>query len=69
MMDSPAWETGLQNGDVIVGMDGEEITSVEAYQSKLLSLEPGSTIEVAVKRQGMNDYLGVTCNVTVGKLQ
>ncbi len=69
LLDSPAWVAGLQSGDVIVEMDGEELTSVEAYKAKLLSLEPGASIEVAVKRQGMNDYIRVTCNVTAGKLQ
>lgn len=69
LMDSPAWEAGLQSGDVIVEMNGEEIASVEAYQEKLLSLEPGTSIGVTVNRQGMNEYIPVTCNVTAGKLQ
>ncbi len=67
-MDSPALWAGLQTGDVITEMDGEEIASVDAYEAKVLSLEPGDTIEIAVKRQGLDEYSRVECTVTAGKL-
>ncbi len=69
LLDSPALEAGLQSGDVIVEIDGEEISSEEAYEAKLLELQPGASMEVAVKRQGMNGYIRITCNVTAGKLE
>ena len=59
----------LQTGDVITEMDGEEITSVDAYETKVLSLKPGDSIEIAVKRQGMEEYSRVECTVTAGKLE
>jgi len=68
LLDSPALEAGLQTGDVITEMDGEEITSVEAYEDKVLSLKPGDSIEIAVKRQGMDEYSRVEYTVTAGKL-
>lgn len=68
LLDSPALEAGLQSGDVIVEMDGEELYSMEAYTEKVLALEPGQAIEIAVKRQGMDEYLRVDCSVTAGKL-
>lgn len=68
MLDSPAFHAGLQSGDVIIEMGGEEIYSVEAYESKVLELEPGAAIEVVVSRQGMDEYLRLTCNVTAGQL-
>ncbi len=69
MLDSPALIAGLQGGDVIKQIDQEEIASVEAYEAKVLSLQPGQTVEVVVKRQGMNEYLEVVCAVTAGILQ
>lgn len=69
VLDSPALWAGLQNGDVITEMDGEEITSVDAYEAKVLSLKPGDTIDIAVKRQGMDEYSRVECTVTAGKLE
>lgn len=69
VLDSPALWAGLQTGDVITEMDGEEIASVDAYEAKVLSLKPGDTIEIAVKRQGMDEYSRVECTVTAGKLE
>lgn len=69
VLDSPALWAGLQTGDVITEMDGEEITSVDAYEEKVLSLKPGDSIEIAVKRQGMEEYSRVECTVTAGKLE
>lgn len=68
MLDSPAFNAGLQNGDVIIEMGGEEIYSIEAYESKVLELKPGAAIEIVVSRQGMDEYLRLTCNVTAGQL-
>ena len=68
MLDSPAFHAGLQSGDVIIEMGGEEIYSIEAYESKVLELEPGAAIEVVVSRQGMEEYLKLTCIVTAGQL-
>ena len=68
MLDSPAFNAGLQNGDVIIEMGGEEIYSIEAYESKVSELKPGAAIEIVVSRQGMDEYLRLTCNVTAGQL-
>lgn len=69
LLDSPALEAGLQSGDVIVEMDGDEIFTIEEYEEKVLSLEPGEVIEIAVNRQGMNEYVRVDCSVTAGSLR
>ena len=69
ILDSPALEAGLQSGDVIVEMNGEAVSTIEMYEKNVLALEPGDVAEVVVNRQGMDEYLRVTLNVTVGKLQ
>lgn len=68
VMDSPAMAAGLQSGDVLVEMNGESIMSDEMYESALLSLEPGSTVEVVINRQGIDGYYEVTCQVEVSVL-
>lgn len=68
ILDSPALIAGLQGGDVIVKIDGKEIASVDEYEEKVLSLEPGQATEVTVKRLGMDEYLEVSCTVTAGIL-
>ena len=55
-MDSPAMKAGIQSGDVIVGMEGEEITSFADYYAALLSCEPDTTVTVTVMRQGQEEY-------------
>ena len=68
-LDSPAFAAGLQNGDVIVELGGEAVSTVEAYEAHVLSLEPGTITEIIVKRQGMDEYLEVEYKVSAGILQ
>lgn len=68
ILDSPALDAGLQSGDVIVKMNGEKISTIEAYEKNVMALEPGAVTEIVVKRQGMNEYLEVTCHVTASIL-
>ena len=69
LLDSPAFEAGLQNGDVIVEIGGEEISTIDAYEDKVLALEPGTVIPIIVNRQGMDEYLRLECRVMVGILR
>lgn len=68
LLDSPAYNAGLQSGDVIVEMDGEEIDGIDAYEEKVLTSEPGTVMQIAVMRQGMEEYLRVECRVMIGIL-
>lgn len=69
MLDSPAFEAGLQSGDVIVEIGGEQILNIDSYETKILAAEPGTSVEVVVKRQGMDEYRRVACGVTAGILE
>lgn len=69
VMDSPAMTAGLQNGDVIVEMDGQKIATMEDYQQKLLGLKKGSEVKITVNRQGTKEYKKYTCKVEVGVLR
>ncbi|MGN1168377.1 MAG: S1C family serine protease [Lachnospiraceae bacterium] len=64
--DSPAMEAGIQSGDVIIGIDGENIVSLSNYHSILMRREEGSEIELQGCRQGPKDeYVDINFNVTV----
>jgi serine protease Do len=69
VMDSPAMTAGLQSGDVITQINGESVYNVDTFENKLLTLTPGETVKVVVKRQGTEEYTDVTCNVEVSVLQ
>lgn len=68
-MDSPAMSAGLQSGDIIVAMQGTEITEVSDYTEKLMSLMPGDSINITIKRQGTDGYTRITCTAIAGVLE
>ena len=65
-MDSPAMRAGLQSGDIIVGINGEEIVSFDTLISKLNDLEADSEITLAIKRSASNEYIDLDASVTLG---
>jgi S1-C subfamily serine protease len=50
--DSAAAEAGIERGDVIVSIAGEEITSTEDVNTVLRDLSPGEQVDVEVLRDG-----------------
>ncbi|MBO5522839.1 MAG: serine protease, partial [Roseburia sp.] len=68
-MDSPAMAAGLQSGDVITKIDGENIFNVDGYESRLLSLAPGDMVEITIERQGAEGYTEISCRVEVSVLK
>jgi serine protease Do len=55
--DSGADEAGVEQGDVIVSVEGEEITSNEQLGDIVREREPGDTIEIVVEREGEEQTL------------
>ena len=49
---SPAAEAGLRQGDVIVEMDGMEVTDVSTLRNKVAMIAPGTKIDLLVIRDG-----------------
>lgn len=68
-IDSPAMNAGLQSGDVILSLAGEEVTTVSMFHSVLLGLTPGETYPVVIMREGTNGYQKMTCKVEAGILK
>jgi putative serine protease PepD len=54
---SAADEAGLQPGDVIVAIDGEEIVEADDVRAAILDREPGDTVEVTIVRAGEEQTL------------
>ena len=68
-MDSPAMKAGIQSGDVITHINGEEVLTDGLFSEKISQLIPGTTCEISVKRQNGNEYYEVKCTVTIGVLE
>jgi serine protease DegS/serine protease DegQ len=57
---SPAALAGLRPGDVIVALDGEPVTNEVELRNREASLAPGSTVQLAVQRDGAALQLRIT---------
>ncbi len=60
MPDSPAKKAGLEDGDVLLAVDGKKTSNLRAYAVILRSYKPGDTVEVRVKRGGRELTFKVT---------
>jgi len=52
MEDSPAEQAGLQQGDVILKLDGKKITSVAGFRNKIAMTRPETKVKLLVLRNG-----------------
>ena len=65
---SPAMNAGLQEGDVIVAMNGKTILTMDEYTQTLLEMNPGQQVKLKVMRQNGEAYAELECSATVGVL-
>ncbi len=65
-MDSPAMLAGIQRGDVIVEINGNEITRYSEYVNTILQEKVGDNVSVKVMRQAQDDYKEMIFEVTLG---
>lgn len=55
-MDSPAMTAGIQSGDVITKVGGEEIATYNELLNILYNSKPGEVITITLMRQGMDAF-------------
>lgn len=65
-VDSPAMAAGIQRGDILTEIDGEEIKSLNIYHNAVMSQEAGQSVRVNGQRSGVESYVDIKFNVTVG---
>ncbi len=61
MDDSPAKEAGLEGGDLIVGVAGNDVEDMDDLVSAIRELEPGDSLKITVLRGG--DRLNLTATL------
>lgn len=64
---SAAENAGIQKGDMICAIDGDETASVAALKQKLKDYKPGDTATVSIYRTSTNEKLDVT--ITFDEMQ
>ena len=65
--DAPGAKAGLKAGDVITGINGQEINTAGELQMKVQQQQPGSTIKLSVMRDGKDMTVPVTVEKMGGK--
>ena len=64
--DSPAYNAGIQCGDIITSMGGDTIVTMKDFQILLEKSTPGQVIPVTVSRSGREEYKKIQFQVTIG---
>ena len=64
--EGPAYAAGIQNGDILTKMQGDEIHTIRDFQSKLESMQSGEEIVVTIERKGIDVYKEIEYRVTIG---
>lgn len=49
---SPAEKAGLKEGDILVRLDGREISDLRGYSAMLKALAPGQAVRLVIRRDG-----------------
>ena len=62
----PAYEAGIQNGDIITRINDHELSTMKDFQNTIDNLECGQLIHVTVQRNGREEYTELEFQVTVG---
>ena len=57
---SAADEAGLEAGDVITAIDGDEVTESSQVREQILEKEPGDTVEITIIREGEEQTVEAT---------
>ena len=65
VMGSGAEEAGIQSGDIIVGFDGEDITTMAELQYILANFEAGDTVSITINRLVDGAYQTMDLDVTL----
>jgi S1-C subfamily serine protease len=61
--DGPAADAGLQEGDILTGIDGVSVDDENSFMQLLLDREPGETVSITVERAGSTEEVSVTLGV------
>ena len=66
IVDGPAYLAGIQSGDILTSIQGEPISAIRDFQSRLEMMQEGMEISVVVERKGIDEYKEIEYRVTIG---
>ena len=66
IVDSPAYNAGIQPGDIITKIGEREIRTMKDFQTQVESMNPEEAATVLVQRNGINEYKEIEYHLTIG---
>jgi serine protease Do len=67
LTESPAMAAGIQNGDVIVAVSGNKVTSFREFRAGIFSLQPETITEITLMRFNGTEYNEIKIELTTGE--
>lgn len=67
MTESPAMAAGIQNGDVIVALSGNKVTSFREFRAGIFAVQPNTIIEITLLRFDGTKYKEIKMEITTGE--
>ncbi len=64
--DGPAYNAGIQSGDIITRIGDQKLTVMKEFQSALDQLSAGDTVVVEIQRFGRDEYTPIEYEVVIG---
>lgn len=64
--DGPAYNAGIQNGDIITKIGDKEMTSMKDFQGLMDNLQSGQVLNVVVQRNGREQFTELQFQVLIG---
>ena len=66
IVESPAYNAGIQNGDIITKIGDREIRTMKDFQTQVENLNPEEAVTVLVQRNGIDEYKEIEYHITIG---
>ncbi|SEL60778.1 MULTISPECIES: S1C family serine protease [unclassified Butyrivibrio] len=63
-MDSPAMLSGVQSGDIITAVNGEEVAGFDTFVSRIRDVKPGTQVTLTLMRQAAEGYAELTIDIS-----
>ena len=64
--DSPAYNIGIQSGDIISMIGDEEVNSITGFKNIMEKLKPNQIINIKVNRSGKDGFTELNFETTIG---
>lgn len=63
---SPAYKAGLQSGDILVGLDGKDVLTMDKFMEVMSEHVPGDAIMLSIQRKGREKYKLIEFQAVLG---